>query len=95
MIATFNLAALSSLLVMIAWYDNIIMIMYVIPHTIVQIVNSFWQITPNYVIWSSNSRTLNLILMVVHTACWMSIATSVFTIDYLELLGVKQVANTD
>ena len=60
----------------------------------VQVVNSFWQITPNYVIWSSNSRTLNLILMVVHTACWMSIAPSVFTIDYLELRGIKQVTNT-
>ena len=60
-----------------------------------QIMNSFWQVTPDYVIWSSYSRTLNLILMVVHTACWMSIATSVFTIDYLELLGIKQVMNTD
>ena len=58
---------------------------------IVQIVNSFWQITPNYVFWYSDSRPLNLFLMVVHMACWMSIACSVFTIDYLELLGIKQV----
>ena len=63
----------------------------IILYTIGQIMNSFWQVTPNYFIWSSNSRPLNLLLMVVHTACWMSIATSVFTIDYLELLGIKQV----
>ena len=57
-----------------------------------QIVNSYWQVTPNSVLWFSNSWLLNQFLMVVHTACWMSITCSVFTTDYLELLGIKQVS---
>ena len=54
-------------------------------------VNYFWCTTPSYTLWQTDIRLVHVILLVIHTASWMSIACSLFYIDYLELLGIKQV----
>ena len=57
-----------------------------------QIIYQFWVSTPAHTLWQSDSSLLYYVLVVVHIASWISIACSVFTIDYLELLGIKQVS---
>ena len=56
-----------------------------------QFIYHFWQATPSHTLWECNSNILNLSLKAIHTLCWFSVACSLFTIDYLELLGIKQV----
>ena len=56
-----------------------------------QFIYHFWQSTPTHTLWACNNCLLTYCLKAVHTVCWLSLACSLFTIDYLELLGIKQV----
>ena len=56
-----------------------------------QVVHHTWVPTPSHTIWHEDSALLHCILLIVHIVSWLSIACSVLTIDYLELLGIKQV----
>ena len=56
-----------------------------------QFIHHFWVSTPSHALWSCQGYLLVLGLKAVHCVCWLSIACSLFTIDYLELLGIKQV----
>ncbi len=62
-----------------------------IPPPSLQLISYLWCSTPHNTLWESDSGVLHLALAIVHLACWISISCSVFTIDYLELLGIKQV----
>jgi hypothetical protein len=57
----------------------------------IQFTYHFWQSTPSHTLWECNSTILVLSLKAIHTLCWFSVACSLFTIDYLELLGIKQI----
>jgi hypothetical protein len=56
----------------------------------IQFINHFWQSTPSHSLWDCQGYSLSLFLKAIHSLCWLSIACSLFTIDYLELLGIKQ-----
>ncbi|XP_064399434.1 nurim-like [Halichondria panicea] len=57
---------------------------------VINLISYLWCSTPHNTLWESDSGVLHLALAIVHLACWISISCSVFTIDYLELLGIKQ-----
>jgi hypothetical protein len=46
---------------------------------------------PSLALWHWDNSVLVLLLLLLHLMSWLSIACSIFTIDYLELLGIKQV----
>ncbi|CAI8010222.1 Nurim [Geodia barretti] len=56
----------------------------------IQLIHHFWTPTPAHTLWECHGYLLTLSLKAVHSGCWLSIACSLFTIDYLELLGIKQ-----
>lgn len=56
-----------------------------------QVVHHFWVSVPTHVIWHVDSCLLHYVLLIVHIGSWLSVACSVLTIDYLELLGLRQV----
>lgn len=57
-----------------------------------QFIYYFWESTPAHSLWHYDTSVLHYILVTIHVASWISIACSVFAIDYLELLGIKQVS---
>lgn len=58
---------------------------------VIQFIYHFWCPTPSFSIWRLDSCFLSCVLIFLHLVCWLSIACSLFTIDYLELLGLKQI----
>lgn len=66
---------------------------YVVINILFQVIHYFWQPLPSLTLWqlSEEDRNLILVLLITHLLCWVLIASSVFTIDYLELMGFKQV----
>lgn len=58
-----------------------------------QVIHYFWQPLPSLTLWklSEENHTFILVLFATHFLCWILIASSVFTIDYLELMGFKQI----
>lgn len=54
-------------------------------------MHHFWVPVPMHVIWHVDSCLLHYVLLIVHIASWLSVACSILTIDYLELLGLRQV----
>ena len=56
-----------------------------------KVMYNLWQATPSHAVWWCESRFLSLLLQALHLLAWLSVCCSVFTLDYLELLGIKQV----
>ena len=55
-----------------------------------------WLWTPiSHHVWHcpDNSTLLLVSIATVHAFCWISVVCSLFTTDYLELMGIKQVIN--
>ena len=58
-----------------------------------QFIYHFWEPTPRHTLWSMSMEggVVFYGMVLLHGLCWVSIACSVFFIDYLELVGIKQV----
>ena len=58
-----------------------------------QVIYRLWQPLPDYQLWhcGGDYTIVLLVLSILHLLAWVSIACSVFALDYLELLGIKQV----
>ncbi len=77
--------------VFIAFQVYLYFIVYVF--LLVQVIHHFWQPISSHTLWHLESNSMVVaMLLVLHLMCWVLIAASIFTIDYLELLGIKQVS---
>jgi len=59
---------------------------------LLQFIHHFWEPVSSRALWHVESSEVTvLLLLALHLLCWVLIASSIFTIDYLELIGIKQV----
>lgn len=58
---------------------------------VINVINYLWTPYSSQTLWRLESYSLVLVFLMVHLLCWLSIACSLFAIDYLELLGIKQI----
>lgn len=59
-----------------------------------QVIHVFWEPIPSLTLWRLSEGDHNLVflaLLVTHLLCWFLIASSIFSMDYHELMGFKQV----
>ena len=64
---------------------------------VVQVIHNFWQPISDHYLWDCGIRSwaFYTVMATVHLLCWLSISCSVYVMDYLELIGVKQVCVLD